>query len=235
MKKRRAFAAALLVLAAVLFAVPFLRGAAAEREEAESVERFRDRSARVRVEQETTGQAPFPDLREAAERYNQDLREGKGLPLSGESWEEIPLDAEAYGLTDGVFGVVEIPSCGIRLPLYLGASPEHLTRGACVLGGTSVPLGGESTHCAVAAHRGWYEADMFRHLVRIEPGDEVRIQNPWETLIYRVREVQTVGSDEIDALRIREGEDLLTLLTCGAWRGGWTTRVLVLCERQETT
>ncbi len=235
MKKpwRTAAGIARLLLALVLLAVPAVRGGLAERREERSAEAFRERAAVQRVWEQETGQEPFPELRQAAEEYNRQLLRERRAGPGEEEMAESPLDLTGYGLPEGVFGLVEIPGCGIRLPLYLGASEENLTRGACVLGGTSLPLGGEGTHCAVAGHRGWYAADFFRHLDRISEGDEVLIQNPWETLCYRVREVKVISAGDSGELRIRPEEDLLTLLTCRPWAGGWTTRLTVVCERAE--
>ena len=106
---------------------------------------------------------------------------------------------------------------------------DNLERGAAILGQTSMPIGGEGTHCVVAGHRTW---NAIRHpfagLEQVQAGDLVYLTNPWQTLTYRVTEVGIIFPDDSDAIRIRPGEDLLSVFTCAYPN---TRRVLVTCER----
>ena len=138
---------------------------------------------------------------------------------------------EDYGLADEVFGVISIPSLELELPLYLGASKEHLSDGAAVLSQTSIPIGGNNTNCVIAGHRGWYGASYFRHIDQLRPGDEVIITNLWESLHYTVVETTTIQPNDVEAIHIQENRELLTLLTCHPPASGGKERLLVFCER----
>ena len=117
------------------------------------------------------------------------------------------------------------------MPVYLGASDAHLAAGATVLGSTSAPIGGDSTNCVIAGHRGWRGADYFRHIDKLAVGDEVRITNLWETLTYTVADIQIIQPHEVDKIKIQQGRDLLTLLTCHPYASGGRQRYVVYCER----
>ena len=85
---------------------------------------------------------------------------------------EVPAaDLTAYGIEDEIIGVLEMPTMELTMPVYLGASDGHLAAGATVLGNTSAPIGGVNTNCVIAGHRGWYGADYFRHIDRLQAGD----------------------------------------------------------------
>ena len=75
------------------------------------------------------------------------------------------------GVEDEIIGVLEIPTLELVMPVYLGASDSHLAAGAAVLGNTSAPIGGVNTNCVIAGHRGWYGADYFRHIDRLQADD----------------------------------------------------------------
>ena len=110
------------------------------------------------------------------------------------------------------------------MPVYLGALDDHLAAGAAVLGNTSAPIGGDNTNCVIAGHRGWRGADYFRYIDRLQAGDTVQVTNLWETLTYTVADIR---------IKIQQGRDLLTLLTCHPYASGGRQRYVVCCERTE--
>ena len=118
-----------------------------------------------------------------------------------------------------------------RQPVYLGASDTHLAAGAAVLGNTSAPIGGDNTNCVIAGHRGWKGADSFRHIDKLTVGDEVVITTLGETLTYTVADIQIIQPHEIERIKIQQGRDLLTLLTCHPYASGGKQRYVVYCER----
>ena len=124
-----------------------------------------------------------------------------------------------------------MPTMELTMPVYLGASDAHLAAGVAVLGNTSAPIGGDNTNCVIAGHRGWKGADYFRHIDRLAVGDEVRITNLWETLTYTVADIQIIQPHEVDKIKIQQGRDLLTLLTCHPYASGGKQRYVVYCER----
>ena len=117
----------------------------------------------------------------------------------------------------------------LDLAAYLGASDAHLAAGAAVLGNTSAPIGGDNTNCVIAGHRGWRGADYFRHIDRLQVGDTVTLTNLWETLTYTVADIQIIQPHEVDKIKIQQGRDLLTLLTCHPYASGGRQRFVVYC------
>lgn len=175
-----------------------------------------------------------PELLAALQEYNHQLYAEKQCNLVDlEACEEPAADLTAYGIEDEIIGVLEMPTMELTMPVYLGASDGHLAAGAAVLGSTSAPIGGDSTNCVIAGHRGWRGADYFRHIDKLAVGDEVRITNLWETLTYTVADIQIIQPHEVDKIKIQQGRDLLTLITCHPYASGGRQRCVVYCERTE--
>ena len=105
----------------------------------------------------------------------------------------------------------------------------NLNQGAAILGQTSMPIGGEGTHCVIAGHRTWNAIlHPFVGLEKVQAGDLVCVTNPWQTLTYRVETVEIIFPDDAEKIRIQPGRDLLSVFTCTYPN---TRRVLVTCER----
>ena len=168
------------------------------------------------------------DLRE----YNQRIYAEKQSGLVDlEACEAPAADLTVYGIEDEIIGVLEIPAMELTMPVYLGASDDHLAAGTAVLGNTSAPIGGDNTNCVIAGHRGWNGADYFRHIDRLQVGDTVTLTNLWETLTYTVADIQIIQPHEVDKIKIQQGRDLLTLITCHPYASGGRQRYVVYCER----
>ena len=119
----------------------------------------------------------------------------------------------------------------VKLPLYVKATEENMTKGATVLGNTSLPIGGKNTNCVIAGHRGYHGAPYFREIERLNPGDKVYIKNPWEKLAYRVESIKIIYPDECDQIKIQKGKDMVTLVTCHPYKSHGRYRYLVYCVR----
>lgn len=185
------------------------------------------------VEQEQKAPGIHQDLRETMEEYNLQLAQDQSGLDSVDSYEAPGLNLEDYGLgADDAVGYVEIPAMDVTLPLYLGASRAHMNDGAAVLGQTSMPIGGNSTNCVIAAHRGWNGKAMFRDVELLQEGDLVYLTNLWETLTYQVTGISIIWPDEVEAVAIQPSQDMVTLLTCHPYIVG-THRYLVFCQRVE--
>lgn len=171
----------------------------------------------------------FPELWEACVRYNTLLPETQGSGLTARSMTVPALDLAEYGWEQEVFACLSIPTADIETPLYLGADRSNLNRGGAILGQTSLPIGGESTHCVVGGHRTWNGIlHPFVSLEQVQTGDLVYVTNPWETLTYRVIATGTISPNDLEQIRIQPGKDLLSIFTCTYPN---TRRVLVTCER----
>ena len=172
----------------------------------------------------------YPELLVALRDYNQRIYAEKQSGLVDlEACEKSAADLTAYGIDDEIIGVLEIPAMELTMPVYLGASDEHLAAGAAVLGNTSAPIGGDNTNCVITGHRGWKGADYFRHIDRLQVGDTVKLTNLWETLA----DIQIIQPHEVDKIKIQQGHDLLTLITCHPYASGGKQRYVVYCERTE--
>lgn len=132
----------------------------------------------------------------------------------------------------GVMGFITIEKLSVELPVYHGTSTEVLNIACGHLEGTSLPIGGESTHCALSAHRGLPHAKLFTDLDKMELGDTFTITVLDQTVTYQVDQITVVKPDEVDGIRIIEGEDHCTLITCTPY-GVNSHRLLVRGTRIE--
>lgn len=135
---------------------------------------------------------------------------------------------------DGLIGYVEIPVIDVKLPVYHYTTDEVLKKGAGHLFGSSVPVGGESTHSVISAHRGLPNAQMFTDLDQLEEGDLFYITVLSRKLAYEVDRIQVVVPSNTESLAIEEGEDYVTLVTCTPYAVN-THRLLVRGHRIDYT
>lgn len=174
---------------------------------------------------------PYPELYAAMQAYNAQIyADGQSGLTDAFAYENPPLDLTDYGYDEEVLAMLWIPRLDLELPVYLGASRENMAKGAALLGQTSMPLGGENTNTVLAAHRGYYGAEMLRNVQQIQIGDKITMTTPWDTLVYRVCELKIIQPDDINAVLIQPGRDLLTLTTCHPYTQN-TQRYLVIAER----
>ena len=136
---------------------------------------------------------------------------------------------------DGVMGYLTIPKINVKLSIYHGTEDDVLETGVGHLNGTKLPIGGESTHSVLSAHRGLPSAKLFTDIDQLEPGDRFYIHVLDEDLAYEVDQIlPMVDKDDRDtlneALQVEEGEDLVTLFTCTPY-GVNTHRLLVRGHR----
>ncbi len=147
--------------------------------------------------------------------------------------EKLQSFKKCLGIHDEtIFGAIEIPKLELLIPIYLGASDEILSKGIGQVEGSSIPIGGESTHTVLAGHRGMGTKEMFRNIDRLENGDVFYIHTMSETLAYRVENQNVIYPHETESLEIREGKDLATLLTCHPYRHNYQ-RLLIQGERDK--
>lgn len=167
---------------------------------------------------------------EEAEKYNSALA-ALDQPLldfgSLENYSEI-LDVSGTG----VIGYVTIEKLGVELPIYHGISAEVLNIACGHMEGTSFPIGGESTHAVLSAHRGLPHAKLFTELDKMETGDIFTVTVLDRTVSYQVDQVKVVEPNEVNEVQIINGEDHCTLLTCTPY-GVNSHRLLVRGTRVE--
>lgn len=134
----------------------------------------------------------------------------------------------------GIMGYIEIPEIKVSLPVYHGTSESVLSIAIGHIEGSSLPVGGESTHCVLSGHRGLPSAKLFSNLDKLAEGDTFLIRTLDETLTYEVDQIRIVEPQEISGLAIEEGKDYCTLVTCTPY-GINTHRLLVRGHRIENT
>ena len=134
----------------------------------------------------------------------------------------------------GMFGYITIPKISQELPVYHGTSDGVLSVAVGHLQGSSLPVGGESTHSVVSAHRGLPTATLFTHLDRMEVGDIFYFTILDRTITYEVDQIRIIEPDDTSLIQIQEGKDYCTLLTCTPY-GINTQRLLVRGHQVDET
>ena len=132
----------------------------------------------------------------------------------------------------GIMGYITIEKIGVELPIYHGTSDAVLQVAAGHLEGTSLPVGGASTHAVISAHRGLPSAKLFTNLDQLEVGDTFTITVLDRTLTYEVDNISIILPTETDSLKVVDGKDYITLMTCTPY-GINTHRLLVRGRRVE--
>lgn len=177
-----------------------------------------------------SSESELNELFAEAENYNKRIRDNPSAffePSLIDGYEDV-LDITGTG----IMGYIDIDKINVELPIYHGIRKEVLQIGAGHLTGTSLPVGGESTHCVLSGHRGLPSARFFTDLDELEIGDTFTINVLDRRFTYEVDQIKTVLPEEYDDLRIVDGKDYCTLLTCTPY-GINTHRLLVRGVRIE--
>ncbi|MEE0110214.1 MAG: class C sortase [Oscillospiraceae bacterium] len=172
------------------------------------------------------------EVKEQADIYNHSLIPGATEAYSQEGLlaASADYDSQLNLAGNGIMGYVEIPKISVNLPIYHGTENDSLERGIGHLLGSSLPIGGESTHTILSGHSGMASQKMFTDLEQLTVGDVFYLHVLDETLSYQVVEINTVLPYDTSLLGIAPGEDLCTLVTCTPY-GVNTHRLLVRGSR----
>ena len=176
----------------------------------------------------------IPEARAAAQSYNEELWSSI-VQYGSYSKDSVTSAMEEYaGLLDltgtGTMGYVHIPKLAVSLPIYHGTEEETLDRGVGHLIGSSLPIGGSSTHAILTGHSGLASQKMFSDLDKLEVGDTFYLEVLNEFLAYEVDQINTVLPHDTAYLGLEEGKDLCTLVTCTPF-GVNTHRLLIRGHR----
>ena len=173
----------------------------------------------------------YDEIWEAARQYNRSLTErGNAYVLSEEQKEAYEELLDVSGL--GVMGYIEIPEIDVSLPVYHGTEESVLQIAVGHLEWSSLPVGGESTHCVLSGHRGLPSAKLFTNLDKLTEGDIFLLRVLDEVLTYEVDQTLIVEPQDTASLQIEEGKDYCTLVTCTPYSVN-THRLLVRGHRIE--
>ena len=174
----------------------------------------------------------YTALFEAADDYNRRLNQLE-YPLR-----DYPQLADYHRILDvsgtGMIGYLTVPKISQELPVYHGTSDGVLSVAVGHFQGTSLPVGGESTHSVVSAHRGLPTAVLFTHLDRMEIGDTFYFTILDRTITYEVDQIRIVEPHDTSLIQVQEGKDYCTLLTCTPY-GINTHRLLVRGHQIDAT
>ena len=177
---------------------------------------------------ENTDKTELTAQREAAQQYNAML---SGAATIAEGGASAPPLAYAQQLTvGGVMAYVDIPKINVYLPVQHGTDADTLERAVGHVVGTSLPVGGESTHAVLSAHSGIASSKLFSDIDQLAVGDVFYIRVLGDTLVYEVDSIHTVLPTDTSLLQIEDGKDYVTLVTCTPF-GVNTHRLLVRGHR----
>ncbi|MCD7806790.1 MAG: class C sortase [Lachnospiraceae bacterium] len=186
---------------------------------------------------ENTEEEKLQEARELAEYYNEAIATGH-VELRDPFTEESQVYSEStyYELLDvtgtGLMGYISIPCIDVTLPVYHGTDSSTLEKGVGHLPGSSLPVGGASTHCVLTGHTGLSSAKLFTDLTELEEGDIFILTVLGEKLAYEVDQILVVEPNDISSLQIESGADYCTLITCTPY-GINSHRLLVRGVRTE--
>lgn len=173
----------------------------------------------------------YEEIREEAKEYNEEIA------AHGFKWTMSDEDKEKYNsildISDSsAMGYIEIPKINEKLVIYHGTDEAVLRTGVGHMEGTSLPIGGETSHCVLSGHRGLPSAKLFSNLDRLVEGDTFAINILDMTLTYEVDQIRIVNPDDLMEITLEEGKDYCTLVTCTPY-GVNTHRLLVRGHRVE--
>lgn len=222
-------------------AFPYIRGAIMDRRAARIAEDFlsrvvvdpyREEDIVITFTEPTEEKREYPELWDAMVAYNESIyAENQSGMVNLQSFEKQSFVLQNYGLEDEVFGVISVPAIDLSMPIYLGASRANMAIGAALMTETSLPIGTPNSNAVICGHRGWNGASYFLHIDKIQIGDTVTITNLWEELEYTVVSTKIISPYDLDAVKIQEGKEMITLLSCHPVASGGKQRYLVFCER----
>lgn len=235
------FAVMLFLLGAVIYMYPFINEYTVNKNAGEALETFRSQRNIVHEQKQNNNNSSseekidntnkFSQLYEDMKKYNSDIyKNGQKDLKDAWSYEQSAFDLSQYGIYNGVVAELRIPKMNLDLPVYLGATWNNMGIGAAQLGQTSMPIGGNNTNCVIAGHRGSSGGKFFLDIELLEKGDKIYIDNLWETLTYRVSDIEIIDPYDTDKIHIQKNKDMVTLVTCHPYPYNYQ-RYVVYCER----
>lgn len=192
----------------------------------------RHQSQAIKNYEQSVGELDTTDIEEAlkeAEEYNAKLA-SKTQTFNLNDEEEAEYESQLSIADGGVMSVVTIEKIDVSLPVYHGTSETVLNSACGHLAGSSLPVGGESTHAVLTGHRGLPSAKLFTDLDQLSEGDTFTVTTLGRKMIYQIDDIRIVLPSEISSLKIEEGKDLCTLVTCTPY-GVNSHRLLVTGHR----
>ena len=221
----RIFLAIIFLIGLGIFLYPIISNVINARSQSYVVEKYIE-------ETENISNEDLEKIKADARKYNEILKGGAAI---SDPFANGTPQATGSGYTDlldvgETMGYLEIPKINVNLPIYHGTSDQVLQKGVGHIENTSLPIGGTSTHAVLTGHRGLPSSVLFRYLNELVVGDVFYVHVLDEVHAYKVRETIIVVPTDIDRIKIVNGEDLVTLITCDPYMLNYN-RLLVQGER----
>lgn len=160
-------------------------------------------------------EAVMAKIQENMTKKNQQLAKKGGNPgVDPFTKKKEPVKKDRTYFEKHTIGILTIPKINVNLPIFDQTTMKLLEKGACLLEGTSYPIGGKSTHAVLSSHSGLSQAKLFTNLPQLKIKDHFYIEINGQYLAYQVDQIKTVEPTETEALQIQEDQDLVTLVTC---------------------
>lgn len=164
--------------------------------------------------------------------YNNKLKKKqRDLLTNDDVFNKPALHLSKYGIYDGVYGYVSIPSIDLKIPIYLGVQNNHMNYGSAHLTYTSLPLGGKDENSVLVGHTGYTGRIFFDNITKLSKGDTVTVVNYWGRVKYKVTKHKVVKPDDLSNYFIDENKTELVLVTCISDGYGGFNRYLLYCEK----
>lgn len=209
----------------LLLLYPLISNMVHQRQQSDAVASY-DSAVSNRSEEE------IQEILNQATEYNNMLFQSNGAIV--DNMDTSILSDESYNSllnqANGIMGSIKIPKIDVDLPIYHGTEDDVLSVGVGHIQGTSLPVGGENTHCVLSGHRGLPGSSLFTRLDEMKEGDLFFLSVMGETLAYKVYDIQVVDPDNTEVLEITAGKDDVSLVTCTPY-GLNTHRLVVTGER----
>ncbi|MDU2830038.1 MAG: class C sortase [Anaerococcus sp.] len=221
-KKFKIFGYILILFGLITLAFPFSRRIYSNIENKQNIQRVLE--AQKKDEK-------FDQVEEKAKEYNEIVKKSDISmvdPFTSKNLGSVNiLDNQ-----DDIFAYLVIPKINVNLPIFLDASYDHMLKGVGQVSGTSIPVGGKSTRSVLAGHRGWWTDIFLLYVNDLVEGDRFYIKRGEKTLTYEVFSKEVISPYDWEKLRVVDGEDIVTILTCTPYPA-FTHRLLINARRVE--
>lgn len=220
----------IIIVGIIIIVSPYIREDIKKSQDEKVISEFDRRFAAdsLITENDVDSSMASDSVRQEIIKYNNNLKDEK-YPHISDAWDYENIAGLEGLFEDDLFGYIDIPAMKCTLPLYLGASYDHMDKGAALLGGTSVPSGCPDTNSVIAAHRGWNKGPYFLDIEKLKKGDSVSITSMYGKLTYHVWGIDIIEPDDFNRLGIYPGKEMITLLTCHPYMSHGRYRYIVYC------
>ena len=221
-KKFKIFGYILILFGLITLAFPFSRRIYSNIENKQNIQRVLETQKK---------DEKFDQVEEKAKEYNEIVKKSDISmvdPFTSKNLGSVNiLDNQ-----DEIFAYLVIPKINVNLPIFLDASYDHMLKGVGQVSGTSIPVGGKSTRSVLAGHRGWWTDIFLLYVNDLVEGDRFYIKRGEKTLTYEVFSKEVISPYDWEKLRVVDGEDMVTILTCTPYPA-FTHRLLINARRVE--